>query len=210
MFLKVYGKDPSPRHLQIIVESLKQGKIIIYPTDTVYAIGCDLYNTKAIEKVCQIIGKKPDKANLSLICANLSDVSGFTLPFDKRVYKTMKKVLPGPYTFILDANNKVPKIFKTNKKTVGIRIPDHPIPEAIVAELGNPIVTASIKDEDEILEYTTDPEVIHEHYKNVVDLVVDGGIGDNVASTVIDCTGGEIKIIRAGKGNLEQLENLLL
>ena len=192
MFLKVYGKSPSPRHIKIIVEALKEGKVIIYPTDTVYAIGCDMYNNSAVERLCKIIGKKPEKANLSLICSNLSDISQFTLPFDTKVYKVMRKVLPGPYTFILNANNNVPKIFKSNKKTVGIRIPDHDIPDAIVTELGNPIVTASIKDEDELLEYTTDPEVIYQHFKDQVDMVIDGGMGDNIPSTIIDCTKGSI------------------
>jgi len=203
MLLKVYGKEPSPTHIKVIVEALKEGKVIVYPTDTVYAIGCDMYNNKAIERLCQIIGKKPEKANLSLICSNLSNVSELTLPFESRVYKLMRKTLPGPYTFILKANNKVPKIFKTNKKTIGIRIPGHPVPEAIVDELGNPIVTASIKDIDKILEYTTDPVIIHEHYKNLVDMVVDGGHGDNIPSTVIDCTGDEIQITREGKGDID-------
>lgn len=201
MFLKVYGKNPSPRHIKIIVEALKEGKVIIYPTDTVYAIGCDMYNNKAIEKLCKIIGKKPEKANLSLICSNLSDVSQFTVPFDTKVYKVMRKVLPGPYTFILKANNNVPRIFKTNKKTVGIRIPEHPIPDTIVTELGNPMVTASIKDDDKLLEYTTDPEIIYENFKDVVDMVIDGGMGDNIPSTIIDCTGSEIVITREGKGD---------
>jgi tRNA threonylcarbamoyl adenosine modification protein (Sua5/YciO/YrdC/YwlC family) len=203
MLLKVYGKEPSPTHIKVIVEALKEGKVIVYPTDTVYAIGCDMNNNKAIERLCQIIGKKPEKANLSLICSNLSNISEFTLPFESRVYKLMRKTLPGPYTFILNANNKVPKIFKTNKKTIGVRIPNHPVPEAIVDELGNPIVTASIKDEDKILEYTTDPVIIHEHYKNIVDLVIDGGHGDNIPSTVIDCTGDEIQITREGKGLID-------
>jgi len=205
MLLKVNGKDPSPRHIKIIVETLKEGKIIIYPTDTVYAIGCDMYNNKAIERLCRVIGKKPEKANLSLICSNLSNISEFTLPFDSRVYKIMRKVLPGSYTFILKANNNVPKIFKTNKKTIGIRVPLHSVPEAIVDELGNPIVTASIKDQDKIIEYMTNPELIYNHFKDKVDLVIDGGYGDNVPSTVIDCTGNDIQIIREGKGDVDLL-----
>ncbi len=202
MFLKVYTDNPSPRHLKIILESLARGEVIIYPTDTVYAIGCDMFNMKAIEKLCRIIGKKPEKANLSLMCSNLSNISDFTVPFDKSVYRAMRRVLPGPYTFILKANSRVPKIFNSNKKTVGIRVPDCVLVRDIVEEYGNPIVTASIKDPDDpILEYPTDPAIIYEMFKNQVDLIIDGGPGGTEVSTVVDCTGDEITIIREGKGD---------
>ena len=192
VFLKVYADNPSPRHLKIILEALKEGQVIIYPTDTVYGIGCDMYNREAVERVCKIIGKKPEKANLSLICSNLSNISEFTVPFEKKVYRMMRKAFPGPYTFILNASNQVPKIFKTNKTTIGIRIPDNYLNEAIVEELGNPIVTSSIKHDDHILEYPTSAEVIYEMLKDQVDMVIDGGPGGNIPSTIIDCTGDRI------------------
>jgi len=206
MYLKVYADNPSPRHLKIIMEQLKDGCIIVYPTDTVYAIGCDMHNKKAVERLCKIIGKKPETANLSLICANLSNISDYTLPFENKIYKLMKKVLPGPYTFILKANNNVPKIFGNNRKTVGIRIPDSSLIREIVEEWGNPIVTASIKDEDDIIsEYPTEPEEIQELFGNKVDMIIDGGPGGNIPSTVIDCSREEIEVIRIGKGPIDVL-----
>jgi len=204
MFLKVYTDNPSLRHLKIIMEYLKEGKIIVYPTDTVYGIGCDMHNKKAIERLCNIIGKKPEKANLSLICSNLSNLSDYTLPFETAIYKIMRKTLPGPYTFILNANNNVPKIFGTNRKTIGIRIPDSNLIREIVEEYGNPIVTASIKDEDDFIsEYPTDPEEIQNLLRNQVDLIIDGGIGGIIPSTVLDCTEGVVKVVREGKGPID-------
>jgi len=206
MYLKVYADNPSPRHLKIIMEHLKDGGIIIYPTDTVYAIGCDMHNKKAVERLCQIIGKKPETANLSLICANLSNISEYTLPFETKIYKLMKKVLPGPYTFILKASNNVPKIFGNNRKTIGIRVPDSVLIREIVEEYGNPVVTASIKDEDDIIsEYPTDPEEIQELFGNKVDMIIDGGHGGNMPSTVIDCTSDKLEIVRVGKGPVDVL-----
>ena len=206
MFLKVYTDNPSPRHLKIIMEHLKEGKIIVYPTDTIYGIGCDMHNKKAFEKLCSIIGKKPEKANLSLICSNLSNISDYTLPFETSIYKIMRKTLPGPYTFILNANNNVPKIFGSNRKTIGIRIPDSNLIREIVEEYGNPIVTASIKDEDDLISaYPTDPEEIQALLGNRVDLIIDGGPGDNIPSTVLDCTDGTIRVIREGKGAVDNL-----
>lgn len=203
MLLKVFTQNPSARHLKIILEALHNGSIIVYPTDTVYAIGCDMHNKKAIDRLCQIIGKKPNKADLSLICSNLSNISDYTLPFEKRTYKLMRKAFPGPYTFILNANNKVPKIFNTNKSTVGIRVPDSNLIREIVEEYGNPIVTASIKDvDDDIKKYPTNPEVIYQMFKKQVDLIIDGGNGDVYPSTVLDCTNEEIKVVREGKGDL--------
>lgn len=207
MYLKAYTDNPSPRHIKIILEALKAGQVIIYPTDTVYAIGCDMHNGKAIERLCQIIGKKPKQANLSIICSNLSNISDYTTPFDKSIYKLMKRALPGPYTFILNANNKVPKIFNTNRKTVGIRVPDSNLIREIVEEYGNPIVTASIKDlDDDINEYPTDAEVIYEMFSKQVDLIIDGGPGDITASTVINCTRDTIEVVRQGKGSLDILD----
>jgi len=204
MLVRIYDNNPNEKSIQQVVDILKKGGIIIYPTDTVYGIGCDITNQKAIEKVCEIRGLKADKANLSFICYDLTDISLYTKPFDTTVFRVLKKALPGPFTFIFNASSQVPKLLSSKKKTVGIRVPDNNIVREIVRVLGNPIVTASIRDEDDILEYSTDPELIHEKYENLVDLVIDGGYGDNVASTVVDLTEGEFEIIRAGKGNLEE------
>lgn len=204
MLVRIYDNNPNEKSIQQVVDVLKKGGVIIYPTDTVYGIGCDITNQKAIEKVCEIRGLKADKANLSFICYDLTDISLYTKPFDTTVFRVLKKALPGPFTFIFNASSQVPKLLSSKKKTVGIRVPDNNIVREIVRVLGNPIVTASIRDEDDILEYSTDPELIHEKYENLVDLVIDGGYGDNVASTVVDLTEGEFEIIRAGKGNLEE------
>ncbi|GEM66176.1 MULTISPECIES: L-threonylcarbamoyladenylate synthase [Sphingobacterium] len=204
MLVRIYDNNPNEKSIQQVVDVLKKGGVIIYPTDTVYGIGCDITNQKAIEKVCEIRGLKADKANLSFICYDLTDISLYTKPFDTTVFRVLKKALPGPFTFIFNASSQVPKLLSSKKKTVGIRVPDNNIVREIVRVLGNPIVTASIRDEDDILEYSTDPELIHEKYENLVDLVIDGGYGDNVASTVVDLTEGEFEVIRAGKGNLEE------
>ncbi|WP_143959845.1 L-threonylcarbamoyladenylate synthase [Litoribacter populi] len=204
-FIKLYPENPDPRRVQHIVDVLRNGGVIIYPTDTVYGIGCDIFNQKAIEKVCQIKGVKPQKQNFSFICYDLSDIADYTRTVSTPVFKVMKKALPGPYTFILNANNNVPKLLNSKKKTVGIRVPDHSIPRALVKELGQPIVTTSIRDEDEVIEYSTDPELIYEKYKDLVDVVIDGGYGNNVASTILDCTSDEILIVREGLGNVEEV-----
>ena len=204
MLVKIYNDNPNPRTIDQAVEILKKGGVIIYPTDTVYGIGCDITNQKAIERVCQIRGLKPDKANLSFICYDLTDISQYTKPFDTTVFRVLKKALPGPFTFIFNASGQVPKLLSSKKKTVGIRVPDNNIVREIVKQLGNPIVTTSIKDEDDIIEYSTDPELIYEKYQDQVDLVIDGGYGDNVASTVVDVTTGDFEVIREGKGDLEQ------
>ena len=175
MILKIYEENPNPRDVRKVVDILRDGGVIIYPTDSVYGMGCDIKNRKAVEKVAQIKGIKAEKANFSFICYDLSHLSDFTPPLDNRVYKMMKRNLPGPFTFILDANNNVPKMLKTKKKTVGIRVPDNNIIREIVLELGNPVMNTSVYDDDEIIEYTTDPELIHEKYEGLVDLVVDGG-----------------------------------
>jgi tRNA threonylcarbamoyl adenosine modification protein (Sua5/YciO/YrdC/YwlC family) len=204
-FIKLYPENPDPRRVQHIVDVLRSGGVIIYPTDTVYGIGCDIFNQKAIEKVCQIKGVKPQKQNFSFICYDLSDISEYTRTVSTPVFKVMKKALPGPFTFLLNANNNVPKLLNSKKKTVGIRVPDHSIPRAIVKELGQPIVTTSIRDEDDVIEYSTDPELIYEKYRDLVDVVIDGGYGNNVASTILDCTGEEIVIVREGLGNVEEV-----
>jgi len=202
MLLRIYPENPSSRQIRTVVECLLDGGVIIYPTDTVYGMGCDIFKSKAIERIAQIKGIKAEKANFSFICSDLSQLSDYTRPITNDVFKLMKKNLPGPFTFILNASNSVPKLIQSKKKTVGIRIPGNNIPLEIVNELGHPIMSTSIHDEDEILEYTTDPELIYEKYKNLVDIVIDGGFGDNEASTIIDCTGAEPLIIREGKGEL--------
>ncbi|HEY1025269.1 MAG TPA: L-threonylcarbamoyladenylate synthase [Sphingobacteriaceae bacterium] len=203
MLLRVYPENPAEKAVRQIVDVLKKGGVIIYPTDTVYGLGCDITNQKAIEKVCQIRGIKPEKANLSFVCYDLSHISDHIKPIDNAIFRLIKKALPGPFTFIFEANNNVPKLLSSNKKTVGIRVPDNNIAREIVRVLGNPILSTSIHDEDEILEYSTDPELIYEKYKGQVDLVVSGGFGGNEPSTVVDCTSGDFNVIRNGKGRLE-------
>ena len=202
--IKVYNDNPNPKAIEKIVKVLKKGGLIIYPTDTVYGLGCDITNTKALEKIARIKGVKLDKANFSFVCNDLSHLSDYVKQIDQPTFKLLKRALPGPYTFILEGNNNLPKAFK-KKKTVGIRVPDNNIARAIVQALGNPIVSTSIKDDDEVIEYTTDPELILEKWNNKVDLVVDGGYGDNKASTIIDLSNGELEVVREGKGSLEIL-----
>jgi tRNA threonylcarbamoyl adenosine modification protein (Sua5/YciO/YrdC/YwlC family) len=202
--IKLYEQNPEQKKLDKIVEALRDGGVIIYPTDTVYGIGCDIFNHKAVERVCRIKGIDPNKNNLSFICYDLSDISNYVKNLPTHVFKVMKKALPGPFTFILNSNSSVPKILNAKKKSVGIRVPDHNIPRAIVKELGNPIVTTSIRDEDEIIEYSTDPSLIYEKFVNLVDIVIDGGYGGNVASTIIDCTQDTFEVVREGKGDIEQ------
>jgi len=206
MLLQIHPDNPNPRNVNMVLECLKDGGIIIFPTDTVYGIGCDIYKLKAVERIASIKGIRLDKANFSFICYDLSHISDYTKPLDNTIFKLMKKTLPGPFTYILDANSHVPKIFQSKKKTVGIRIPDNDIIRGIVKELGNPVMSTSVRDEDAIIEYTTDPELIHEKYEKLVDIVIDGGYGDNEASTIIDCTQGEIKLVRQGKGILEEYD----
>ncbi|KEO75182.1 L-threonylcarbamoyladenylate synthase [Anditalea andensis] len=204
-FIKLYPENPDPRRIQHIVDVLRDGGIIIYPTDTVYGIGCDIFNQKAIQRICQIKGVKPKDQNFSFICYDLSDISDYTRTVSTPVFKLMKKALPGPFTFILNANNNVPKLLNSKKKTVGIRVPDHSIPRILVKELGGPIVTTSIRDEDDVIEYSTDPELIYEKYRDMVDVVIDGGYGNNIGSTILDCTGEEIVIVREGLGNVDDI-----
>jgi tRNA threonylcarbamoyl adenosine modification protein (Sua5/YciO/YrdC/YwlC family) len=203
MLIYVPPENPNSTNLRIVLECLRDGGVIIYPTDTVYGIGCDIYRPEAVERICTIKKINPKKANFSFICYDLSHISDFTKHIDTPIYKLMNKTLPGPFTYILQANNKVPKLFKSKKKTVGIRIPDNDVCREIVKELGNPLMSTSIRDEDDIVEYTTDPEIIYENYKNFVDVVVHGGYGKNEPSTVVDCSDGNITIIRQGFGNLD-------
>lgn len=203
-FIKIYPENPSEKEIARVVKILKEGGLIIYPTDTVYGLGCDITNTKALERIAKIKGIKLEKANFSFVCSDLSNISDYVKQIDTSTFKILKRALPGPYTFILPGNNNLPKEFK-KKTTVGIRVPDNEIALEIVRQLGNPIVSTSIHDEDEVLEYTTDPELIFEKWQNLVDLVIDGGYGDNYASTIIDLSDGEPVVIREGKGSLDVL-----
>lgn len=201
-FIKIFPENPNQKEIQKVVEILKNGGLIIYPTDTVYGLGCDITNSKALEKIAKIKGVKLEKANFSFICSDLSNLSDYVKQIDTSTFKILKRSLPGPYTFILPGNNNLPKEFK-KKNTVGIRVPDNNIAIEIVKLLGNPIVSTSIKDDDDVIEYTTDPELIFEKWQNIVDAVIDGGYGDNVASTIIDLSGYEPEIIREGKGSVD-------
>jgi tRNA threonylcarbamoyl adenosine modification protein (Sua5/YciO/YrdC/YwlC family) len=203
-FLKIYPDKPNESAIKKVVDVLKNGGLVIYPTDTVYGLGCDITNSKALERIAKIKGIKLEKANFSFICHDLSHISDFIKQIDTSTFKLLKKSLPGPYTFILPGNNSLPKEFK-RKTTVGIRVPDNNIALEIVRQLGNPIVSTSIHDEDEVLEYSTDPELIFEKWQNLVDLVIDGGYGDNIGSTIIDLSGDVPIVIREGKGSLDIL-----
>lgn len=202
MILKIHPDNPNQREIKQVIECLKDGGVIIYPTDTVYGIGCDIFNKKAVERVAKIKGVNIKKHNFSFVCSDLSHISDFTKQINTPNYKLMKRNLPGPFTFILNANNSIPKLFKTRKKTIGIRVPHHNIPIEIVSQLGNPIITSSVKDDDKILEHSTDPSVIYGKLKHLVDIVIDGGYVGNEPSTIVDCTKSDFEIIRQGKGNL--------
>ena len=202
--IKIYDENPNKKEIDKVVRVLQNGGLVIYPTDTVYRLGCDITKIKAIEKIAKIKGTKLDKANFSFVCNNLSHLSNYVKQIDSATFKLLKRALPGPYTFILPGSKNLPKAFK-NKKTVGIRIPDNNIIRTLVAALGNPIISTSIKDDDDILEYTTDPELIFEKWQHNVDFVIDGGYGDNLASTIIDLTTDEPTVIREGKGSLDIL-----
>jgi len=203
-FVRIYEENPNSKEINKVVDVLKKGGLIIYPTDTIYGLGCDITNVKAVEKIARIKGIKADKANFSFICNDLSHLSDYVKQIDTPTYKLLKRALPGPYTFILEGSKSLPKVFK-KKKTVGIRIPDNAIARAIVEVLGNPIISMSIHDEDDVLEYTTDPELIFEKWQHLVDGVIDGGFGDNHASTIIDLTEAEPTVIREGRGSLDIL-----
>lgn len=203
MLLQIHPKNPNPRHIKMILECLNDDGVIIFPTDTIYGIGCSINSSKAFERIAQIKGVRKEKANFSFIFHDLSMLSQFTKPISKDLYKLMKRNLPGPFTFIVEANNNIPKLFQSKKKTIGIRIPEQPIITNIVRELGSPIMTTSILDEDEISGFLTDPEEIYDRYKDRVDLILDGGYGDNQESTIVDCTDNDIVVLRQGKGVLD-------
>ena len=203
-FVKIYNQNPNPKEIEKVVRVLRDGGLVIYPTDTVYGLGCDITKSRALEKIARIKGIKLSKANWSFICSDLSNLSDYVKQIDTATFKILKRALPGPYTFILPGNNNLPKDFK-KRNTVGIRVPDNSIIKALVEELGNPIVSTSIRDDDDVLEYTTDPELIFEKWQNLVDVVIDGGYGDNVASTVIDLSESHPIIVREGKGSLDIL-----
>lgn len=200
-FIKIYEDNPSEAAIKKVVNVLKNGGLVIYPTDTVYGLGCDITNSRALEKLAKIKGIKLEKANFSFVCSSLSNISDYVKQIDTPTFKILKHALPGPYTFILPGNNDLPKEFR-KKKTVGIRVPNNTIARQIVEQLGNPIVSTSIHDEDEVIEYSTDPELIFEKWQNKVDVVIDGGYGENIPSTIIDLTGNEPAIIREGKGDV--------
>lgn len=201
MLVKIYPENPNPREIAKVVKALQDGELIVYPTDTVYAIGCDALNVRAVERICRMKGVNPQKSNLSIICSDLSNLSEYA-KVNNATFKLMKKNLPGPFTFILPTSSELPKIYK-NRKEVGIRVPDNNIVRTLVAELGNPLLTMSVHDEeDELIEYSTDPELIHEKYANQVSIVIDGGMGGIEPSTVVDCTDDEFEVIRQGKGEL--------
>ncbi|MBN2238048.1 MAG: threonylcarbamoyl-AMP synthase [Bacteroidales bacterium] len=202
MLLKIYPDNLAPRSMQIIYECLMDGGVIIYPTDTVYSFGGNSMSMKALDKIASLKGIKKEKANFSLIFNDLTQLSNYTRPFDKHTFKILKKNLPGPFTFILEANNQIPKLFQNKKKSIGIRIPDHPVPIEIVRMLGHPMFSASIHADDTVIEYETDPEILHDDWGGFVDLVIDAGYSGNIASTVVDCSSGELEILREGKGEL--------
>ena len=203
-FIKIYEDKPNETAIRKVVEVIRNGGLVIYPTDTVYGLGCDITNTKALERVAKIKGIKLEKANFSFVCSDLSNISDYVKQIDTATFKILKRALPGPYTFILPGNNDLPKEFR-KKKTVGIRVPNNNIIIEIVKMLGNPIVSTSIHDDDEVLEYSTDPELIFEKWQNLVDMVIDGGYGDNIPSTIIDLSGFDPEVIREGKGSLDVL-----
>ena len=203
MLLKIYPNSPSQRNIKTVVACFNKGSLIVFPTDTIYGLGCGIKHIKAVNRIESYKGLKKGTANFSMIINNLSMLADYTKPIDNAIFKLMRKNLPGPFTFILNANNNIPKIFQSKKKTIGIRIPDNAILKEIIEQLGSPIITTSIHDDDDIIEYSTDPELIYEKYNNFVDVVIDGGYGDNEASTVVDCTSGEPIIVRQGKGILE-------
>lgn len=205
MLIKLHKENPNQRHVKMILECLADGGVIIFPTDTIYGMGGSITNHKVLDRICQIKGIKKEKANFSFIFHDLSMLSEFTRPINNNVYKMMKRNLPGAFTFILEANNNVPRIFQSKKKTIGIRIPDQPIITNIVNQFGSPIMTTSlVTEDDEDGRYLTDPEEIYERYKDIVDIVIDGGAGENTASTIVDCTDNEILILRQGKGILDE------
>jgi tRNA threonylcarbamoyl adenosine modification protein (Sua5/YciO/YrdC/YwlC family) len=207
MFIRLNPDKIDYNNLAEAVKVLRNGGVVVYPTDSVYAFGCDMMNQKAIEKLCRIKGIKPEKSTFSFICADLSSLSDYTVPISNTVFRAMKKALPGPFTFILEANSNVPKLLKQSRKTVGIRVPANAICKELVESLGNPILSTSLhNNEDELINYFSEPTLIYEKYKEVVDLVIDGGYGSIYPTTVVDCSGKEIEIVREGAGDIALLD----
>ena len=204
MLVHIHPDNPQPRNIQMVVDVLKKGGVIIYPTDTIYGIGCDIYNTEAVERICRIKNVDPKKAQFSFVCSDLSHISDYVKSIDTPTFRMLKKALPGPYTFIMNASKQVPKLLKTKKDTVGIRVPDHKICQMLVQELGHPIMSTSLPMDAEV-EYYTDPEIIDDHFEHLVDITIDGGHGSIMASTVIDCTSGAPELLREGAGDWESL-----
>jgi tRNA threonylcarbamoyl adenosine modification protein (Sua5/YciO/YrdC/YwlC family) len=202
-FIKLYPQNPDPRRIRQVADVLREGGLVIYPTDTVYGLGCDIHNARAVERVARVKGIRPQKADFSFICYDLSHIADYAR-VSTPAFKLMKKALPGPFTFVLEASSRVPKLLNASKKTVGIRIPANEIPRQLVRELGNPIITTSIRDEDDVIEYSTDPELIFEKFQHLVDVVIDGGYGQNVPSTIVDATTDDFGVIRQGLGDLNQ------
>lgn len=203
MLLTIHPQNPDARKIAQAVEVLQSGGIIIYPTDTVYAIGCDMANQDAVERVCRIRNLDPERAMLTIMCRDISEVAEYAAQIDTPVFKLLRRNLPGPFTFVLPAGSKTPKLFRNRKKTIGIRIPDHPIVQALIEALGRPMLTTSLKTGDDVVEYYTDPELLHEEYQKLVDAVIDGGPGGNSPSTLVDCTGSEPEVLRQGLGELK-------
>lgn len=204
MIIHIHPDNPQPRNIQTVVDCLRSGGVVIYPTDTIYGIGCDITQTKAIERICRIKGIEPKKANFSFVCSDLSHISDYTKSIDTPTFRLLKSALPGPYTFILNANKQVPKLLQTKRTTVGIRVPEHNICNMLVQGLGNPIISTSLPVGDDV-EYYTDPEAMHDRFEKLVDMVIDGGYGSVTASTIIDCTSGQPELIREGAGDWENL-----
>jgi tRNA threonylcarbamoyl adenosine modification protein (Sua5/YciO/YrdC/YwlC family) len=201
MLIQIHPDNPQPRLIKQVAECLKNGGIVAYPTDTIYGLGCDISQHKAIERICKIKNVDPQKAQLSFICKDLSNLSDYTKSIDTPLYRMLKTYLPGPYTFILPASKQVPKILQSKKSTIGLRIPDNNICQQILHELGNPILSTSFP--GDMVEEYTDPEIIHEKFEHLVDMVIDGGIGGMIPSTIVDCTTDEWKVIREGLGEWE-------
>lgn len=203
MLIRIYEQNPNHRHLRRVVDVLEKGGVVVFPTDSVYAIGCDIRCNKAIEKIATFKGYDPVRPNMSILFQDMSQLAEYTIIRDNNIFKLIKRNTPGPFTFIVKANNQIPKMFKHKKKTVGIRIPDNSIVQNLIGELGSPLISTSVRANDQIVEYNTDPELIHEKFRDFADLVIDGGYGNNEASTIVDCTGDEPEIIREGIGIVE-------
>ena len=205
MIIRIHQDGPDPKRVRDVVSILQKDGVIVCPTDTVYSFSCALGSIKGFERIARLKGLRPNKAHFSILCSDLSDLSKYSRPVPNEIFKLMKRALPGPFTFILPSGGKVPKLFRSSKKTIGIRIPDNPVTLAIIREIGLPLVVSSVHDEDEILEYTTDPELISERYGHAVDSIVHGGFGELYASTIIDCSSGIPEVIREGKGDIDAI-----